>query len=66
MVISEWPDEWKIPSITQEVPETTTKGEAEQAETQPPEIQAPKKPRTSQGKTIQVEEGSNKTGTQKG
>jgi hypothetical protein len=44
MVINEWPDEWRIPTITREVPETTTEGEAEQAETQPPEIQVPKKP----------------------
>jgi hypothetical protein len=33
MVISEWPDEWRIPSITWEVPERTTEGEAMQAET---------------------------------
>jgi hypothetical protein len=32
MVISEWPDEWRIPTITQEVPKTTTEGEAEHAE----------------------------------
>jgi hypothetical protein len=50
MVISEWSDEWRIPTITGEVPETTTEGEAEQAETQPSEIQVPKKPRTGQGK----------------
>jgi hypothetical protein len=29
MVISEWPDEWRIPTITREVLETTTKGEVE-------------------------------------
>jgi hypothetical protein len=28
MVISEWPDEWRIPSITQEVPERTMEEEA--------------------------------------
>jgi hypothetical protein len=32
MVINKWPDEWRIPTITREVLETTTKGEAEQAE----------------------------------
>jgi hypothetical protein len=29
MVINEWPDKWKIPAITQEVSERTTKGQAE-------------------------------------
>jgi hypothetical protein len=66
MVISEWPDEWRILAITRELPETTTEGDVEQTKTQPPEIQVPKKPRMGQGKTIQAEEGSNKTGTQKG
>jgi hypothetical protein len=41
MVINKWPDEWRIPTITREVPETTTKGEAKQVETHPPEIQVP-------------------------
>jgi hypothetical protein len=36
MVISEWPDEWRIPTITKEVSERTTEEEAEQGETQPP------------------------------
>jgi hypothetical protein len=31
MVINEWPDEWRIPAITQEIPERTTEGEAVQA-----------------------------------
>jgi hypothetical protein len=57
MVISEWPDEWRIPSITQEVPERTTKGEAAQEEIQPPEIPVPKKPRTGQSKLTQAYEG---------
>jgi hypothetical protein len=43
MVISEWDDEWRIPAITQEVPERTTEEEAGQGETQPPEIQVPKR-----------------------
>jgi hypothetical protein len=43
MVINEWADEWRIPAITQEVPERTTEEEAEQGETQPPEIQVPKR-----------------------
>jgi hypothetical protein len=29
MVINKWPDEWRIPAITREVPETTAEGEAE-------------------------------------
>jgi hypothetical protein len=66
MVINEWPDEWKIPSITQEVSERTTEGEAEQGETQPPEIQVPKRPRMGQGKPTQTDEGPKKIGTQKG
>ena len=44
MVINEWPDEWRIPTITREVPETTAEGEVEQSKTQPLEIQVPKKP----------------------
>jgi hypothetical protein len=36
MVISEWLDEWRIPSIPREVPEGPTEGEVAQAETQPP------------------------------
>jgi hypothetical protein len=53
-------NEWIIPTITQEVTERTTEGEAEQAETQPPKIQVPKKPRMGQGKLTQADEGSNK------
>jgi hypothetical protein len=66
MVISEWPDEWRIPSIPQEVPERTTEGEAAQAETQPLQIPVPKKPRMGQNKPNQADEGSKKIGTQKG
>jgi hypothetical protein len=51
MVISEWAGEWRIPPITQEVPERTAEEEARQGETQPPEIQVPKRRRTGQGKT---------------
>jgi hypothetical protein len=43
MVINEWDDEWKIPVLTQEFPERTTEEEAGQGETQPKEIQVPKK-----------------------
>jgi hypothetical protein len=66
MVINEFLDEWKIPSITREVPERTTEREVEQGDIQPPEIQVPKKPRTSQGKPNQEDKGSKKTRTQKG
>jgi hypothetical protein len=43
MVINEWDDEWRIPAITQDVPERTTEEEAGQGEMQPQEIQVPKK-----------------------
>jgi len=43
MVISEWDNEWRILAITQEVPERTTEEEAKQGETQPSEIQVPKR-----------------------
>jgi hypothetical protein len=43
MVISEWDDEWKTPILTQEIPERTTEEEAGQGETQPKEIQVPKR-----------------------
>jgi hypothetical protein len=66
MVISEWPDEWRIPSIPREVPEGPAEGEAVQAETQPPQIPVPKNPRMGQNKLNQENEGSKQTGTQKG
>jgi hypothetical protein len=66
VVINEWPYEWRIPFITWEMSETTTEGEAEQEEIQPPEIQVPKKPQMSQGKTTQEDEGFKQTRTQKG
>jgi hypothetical protein len=66
MVISKWPEEWRIPAITQEVPERIAKKEAEQGETQPPEIQVPKKPRTSPSKQTQENEGPNKIGNPEG
>jgi hypothetical protein len=56
MVINEWPDAWRIPSIPQEVPEGPAEGEAMQAETQPPQIPVPKKPRTGQNKSTQANE----------
>jgi hypothetical protein len=52
MIINECPDEWRIPAITREIPEKTTKGATTQAETQPPKISVPKKPRMGQGKPI--------------
>jgi hypothetical protein len=66
MVISEWPDEWRIPTINREVPEIITEEEAEQGATQPPEIQVPKRPRMGQGKKTQKDEEPKKTGSHKG
>ena len=66
MVINEWPDEWRIPSIPWEVPEGPVEGEAAQAETQPPQIPVPKKPRTGQNKPTQENKGSKQIRTQKG
>jgi hypothetical protein len=63
MVISEWPDEWRIPTINQEVPEITVEEEAEQEAMHASEIQVPKRPRMGQGKTTQIDEGPKKTGT---
>jgi hypothetical protein len=65
MVTNEWTDEWRIPTITHEVLETTTEGEAEQDATQPPKIPVPKKPRMGQTKLTQVDEGSKWTRNQK-
>jgi hypothetical protein len=58
MVISEWPAEWKIPSIPREVPEGPTEGEATHTETQPPQKPVPKKPRMGQNKPPPTSEGS--------
>jgi hypothetical protein len=43
MVIKDWEDEWRIPVLTQDLPERTTEEEAGQGETQASEIQVPKK-----------------------
>jgi hypothetical protein len=43
MVTNKWGDEWKIPVLTQELLERTTEEEARQGETQPKEIQVPKR-----------------------
>jgi hypothetical protein len=66
MVISEWPEEWRIPSIPREVPKQSVEGEAMQVETKPPQIPVPKKPRMGQNKLTQADEGSKKPWTQKG
>jgi hypothetical protein len=50
MIISEWPDEWRIPTIPREVPGQTTEGGVAQAETQSPQIPIPKKRRKGQTK----------------
>jgi hypothetical protein len=36
MIISEWPDEWRIPTILKGVSTQTTEGGVTQVETQPP------------------------------
>jgi hypothetical protein len=66
MVIKDWEDEWKIPVLTQDLPERTTEEEAGQGETQPQEVPVPKKWRMGQTKTKQTNEGTMKMGTQKG
>jgi hypothetical protein len=66
MVVSEWPDTWRISSIPWEVSEGPTEGEATQEKTQPPQIPVPKKPRTGQNKPTQVNEGEKMIGTHKG
>jgi hypothetical protein len=43
MIINEWLDEWRIPTIPREVPRQTTEGGVAQVETQPPQILVPKK-----------------------
>jgi hypothetical protein len=63
MVISEWPDEWRIPSIPWEVPKGPVEGEAVHTKAEPPQILVPKKPRTGQNKSTQENEGENMIGT---
>jgi hypothetical protein len=43
MVIKYWEDEWKIPVLTQKLPERTPEEEAGNGETQPQEVPVPKK-----------------------
>jgi hypothetical protein len=43
LVIKDWEDEWRIPSLTQDLTEKTIEEEAGQGETQPKEVQVPKK-----------------------
>jgi hypothetical protein len=43
IVVKDWEDEWRIPSLTQELLDRTTEEEAGQGGTQPQEIQVPKK-----------------------
>jgi hypothetical protein len=66
MIIHEWPDEWKIPTIPRVVPRQTIEEGASQAETQPPQVPVPKKPITGQIKLTQTEGGSEKPGTYNG
>jgi hypothetical protein len=63
MIISEWPNEWRIPTIPREVLGQTTEGGAAQVETQPPQIPVPKKLRTSQTKSTQEDDVSENLGT---
>jgi hypothetical protein len=63
MIIHEWPNEWKIPTIPRIVLGQTTEGGAPQVETQPPQVPVPKKPRMGQIKSTQIEGDSEQPGT---
>jgi hypothetical protein len=63
MVISECSDAWRISSIPQELSKGLTEGEAAQAETQPPQIPMPKKPRARKNNPTQANEGEKHIGT---
>jgi hypothetical protein len=60
MIIIEWPDEWRIPTIPREVPGQTIEGGTTQVETQPPQIPLPKRRRTGQRNLTQVDKISEK------
>jgi hypothetical protein len=66
MVISEWPNAWRIPSIPRAVSEGPAEGEAVQEKAQPPQNPMPKKPRTGQNKLTQAREEAKPIRTQKG
>ena len=66
MVIKYWEDEWKIPVLTQKLPERTPEEEAGNGETQPQEVPVPKKWRTCQTKTNETNEGTTNMGAKKG
>jgi hypothetical protein len=66
MIIHEWLDEWKIPTIPRAVPGQTIEGGALQPKTKHPQVSVPKKPRMGQIKSTQREGGSEQPGTQKG
>jgi hypothetical protein len=63
MAIKDWEDDWKIPSLTQEIPTKMAKEEVKQAETHPIEVPVPKKWRMGQTKMNPKNEGSTNTGT---
>jgi hypothetical protein len=63
MIIIEWPNEWRIPTIPRGVSTQTTEGGAAQAETQPPQIPVPKRRRMGQPKSTQADDGSQQPGT---
>jgi hypothetical protein len=66
MVISEWPDEWRILTITREVPETTTEGEAEHAETQPPKSKCPRNHERAKASRLKQTKGQSRHGPRRG
>jgi hypothetical protein len=66
MAIKDWEDDWKIPSLTQEIPTKTTEEEAGQEETQPQEVPVPKKWRMGQKKQSRQMKGQLRQGPRRG
>jgi hypothetical protein len=66
MIINKFPDEWRIPTIPRGVSGQTTEGGIVQVETQPPQIQIPKRRRMGQTKLTQADDSSEQPGTHKG
>jgi hypothetical protein len=64
MVINKWDDEWKTLVLSQEILERKTEEATGQGETQPKEIQVPKRQRMGQGRTTQIDKGTTKIGPQ--
>jgi hypothetical protein len=58
IIINEWLDEWRIPTIPREVLGQIAEGRVAQAKTQPPQIPIPKKQRMGQTKSAQADDDS--------